>query len=449
MSRKPSLSRRTVLRGAGALLALPLLERMLPGSARAAAPAPSPRRLAVFYVPNGIHMPKWTPTGTGAAWELTPTLQPLAPVKSDVLVISGLANDAGRPDGDGHHAAGTAALLSCTKAFKTEGTDLRAGISMDQVIANHLARQKATRFASLELGIDEGRGIGNCDSGYACPYANNIAWAGPHTPMAKEVVPQAVFDRLFGGTHSGETQAQAARRRAYGLSIIDSVREDATALQRKLGTTDRRKLDEYFTSVRDLEKQVDALGGPTSACGTPIAPGGDEDPRAKTKAMMDLIVLAFQCDLTRVVTFMLANARSNKVYGFLGLSGGHHAYSHHQHVQSNFDALARIDRWEVEQYTYLVRRLKEVKDGQGVPLLDNSLVYFTSEIEDGNGHIHKNLPVLLAGKGGGAVVTDRHLRAPGVPIANLYISLMRAMGVPNVNTFGADGTRELSGLLGG
>lgn len=448
MSKKLSLSRRTLLRGAGALMALPLLERMVPGTARAAEALPTAKRLAVFYVPNGIHMAKWTPSGTGPTWELTPTLQSLAPVKSDMLVISGLANDAGRPDGDGHHAAGTAALLSCTKAFKTEGTDFHAGISMDQVIANHLAQQKATRYPSLELGNDAGRGIGNCDSGYACPYANNISWAGPRTPMAKEARPKAVFDRLFAGVDPGTTQAQVAKRRAYGLSIIDFVREDATALQKQLGATDRRKLDEYFTSVRDLEKQVDALGQQGPACGVQVAPGEDEDPRTKTKAMMDLIVLAFQCDLTRVATFMLANARSNKVYGFLGLSGGHHAYSHHQFVQSNFDALATIDRWEVEQYAYLVRRLKELKDATGASLLDSSLVYFTSEIEDGNAHIHRNLPVLLAGKGGGAVATDRHLRAPGVPIANLYISMMRAMGVPNVTSFGADGTGELAGFGG-
>ncbi|MBZ4412640.1 DUF1552 domain-containing protein [Myxococcus sp. XM-1-1-1] len=447
MSHKRPLSRRTFLRGTGALMALPLLERMVSTANAAEAPL-APRRLAVFYVPNGIHMQKWLPTGTGASWELTPTLQPLAAVKSDVLVISGLTNDAGRPDGDGHHAAGTAALLSCMKAVKTEGTDFRAGISMDQVIARHLAQQKATRFASLELGNDAGRGIGNCDSGYACPYANNISWAGPRTPMAKEVRPKAVFDRLFGGVDPGSTQAQVEKRRAYGLSIIDFVREDATALQKQLGVTDQRKLEEYFTSVRDLEKQLEVLGQQVPVCGAQVSPVDNEDPRAKTKAMMDLIVLAFQCDLTRVATFMLANARSNKVYGFLGLSGGHHAYSHHQFVPANFDALSRIDRWEVEQYAYLVRRLKESRDASGASLLDSSMVYFTSELEDGNGHIHRNLPVLIAGRCGGAVGTNRHLRATGLPIANLYISMMRAMGVPGITTFGSDGTGELPGFGG-
>ncbi|MCP3102719.1 DUF1552 domain-containing protein [Myxococcus sp. K15C18031901] len=448
MKFKHPISRRTLLRGAGALMALPLLERMLPAAVRAAEAAPSARRLAVFYAPNGIHMQKFLPTVTGPNWELTPTLQSLAPVKQDVLVISGLANEPGRPDGDGHHAAGTAAFLSCTKAYKTEGTNFHAGISMDQVLANHLSQQRATRFASLELGNDAGRGIGNCDSGYACPYANNISWAGPTSPMAKETKPRAVFDRLFSGPPGGLSQAEAARRRAYGQSLIDSVRDDATRLQHQLGAADRRKLDEYFTSVRDLEKQVEALGDAGPACGLQTAPTDDEDPRARTKAMMDLIVLAFQCDLSRVATFMLANARANKVYNFLGLSGGHHAYSHHQFVQSNYDALAIIDRWEVEQYAYLVRRLKDTREGTGAPLLDNALVLFSSEVADGNAHHHKNLPVLLSGRCGGAVAPGRHLSVPGMPIANLYVSMLRALGVPGVNSFGTDSTGELPGLGG-
>jgi hypothetical protein len=442
MSQKFQLSRRTFLRGAGTLMALPVLEQMVPRAAHAA-PGAAPRRLAVFYTPNGIHMPKWTPTGTGANWELTPTLEPLAPVKRDVSILSGIANFPGLPDGDGHHAAATAAFLSCTKAFKTEGTDLRVGISMDQVIAKHLSAKKATRFASLELGNDAGKGIGNCDSGYACPYANNIAWAGPTTPVAKETRPKAAFDRLFAGFDPGATQAQVEKRRAYGKSIIDFVRDDATVLKTQLGSADLRKLDEYFTSVRDLEKQVEAIEVEGPSCDPGTAPGDNEDPRVKTKAMMDLIVLAFQCDLTRVATFMLANARSNKVYGFLGLSGGHHTYSHHQKVQSNYDALATIDRWEISEYAYLLQRMKGIQEGDGKTLLDNSMVYFSSEVADGNMHEHKNLPILLAGGGAGALTPGRHVRYNNnPPLANLYIYLMQAMGV-DVTTFGDNGTGPL------
>ncbi|NBD10242.1 MULTISPECIES: DUF1552 domain-containing protein [Corallococcus] len=442
MSRIPVLSRRTVLRGMGTLLALPLLDVMRPRVARAAAPAP--RRFVTFYTPCGIHMPKWTPEAEGAGWGLTPTLASLAPVKNDVLVLSGLNNLPGKPDGDGHHAAATAAFLSCRKAYKTEGTNIRTGISMDQVLANSVG--KATRFPSLELGIDQGKGIGNCDSGYACPYANNIAWAGPATPVPKETKPRAAFDRLFADFDPGATQAELAKRKAYGLSIIDTVRSDAKALEGKLGTTDRRKLDEYFTGVRELELRVNAMDGIGPQCGAVAAPADTVDVREKTKAMLDLIVLAFQCDLTRTCTFMLGNARSERVYSFLGLSGEHHAYSHHQRAQANYDALAKIDKWEVEQFSYLLQRMKGVLE-EGGTLLDHSVAYFSSEIADGNMHEHKNLPILLAGRAGGAISPGRHVRYPGVPLANLYASLLTMLGVPTT-TFGDDGTGPLTGLDG-
>jgi hypothetical protein len=442
MSRSPTLSRRTLLRGAGALMALPLLDVMRPRVARAATPAPL--RFVAFYTPCGIHMPKWTPGGEGTNWSLTPTLASLAPVKDDVLVLSGVDNLPGRPDGDGHHAAATAAFLSCRKAYKTEGTNIRTGISMDQVLAHAVG--KATRFASVELGIDAGKGIGNCDSGYACPYANNIAWAGPSSPVPKETRPRAVFERLFADFDPNASQAELAKRRAYGLSILDAVRGDAKALQGRLGTTDRRKLDEYFTGVRELELRVNAMEGGGPACGAAGAPGDSDDVREKTKAMLDLIVLAFQCDLTRTCTFMLGNARSQRVYRFLGLSGEHHTYSHHQRAQANYDALAKIDKWEVEQFAYLLQRMKGVQE-EGGTLLDHAAVYFSSEVADGNMHEHKNLPILLAGRAGGALAPGRHVRLGGVPLANLYISLLNILGV-SVTTFGDDGTGPLSGLAG-
>ncbi|CAM3826844.1 DUF1552 domain-containing protein [Corallococcus sp. ZKHCc1 1396] len=444
MSRLPPLSRRTLLRGLGAMMALPLLEGMRPGVARGASQAPVPRRFVAFYTPCGIHMAKWTPSGEGPDWSLTPTLASLAPVKDDVLVLGGLDNLPGRPDGDGHHAAATSAFLSCVKARKTEGANIRTGISMDQVLANAVG--KATRFPSLELGIDPGKGIGNCDSGYACPYANNIAWAGPSTPVPKETQPRAAFERLFADFDPNVTQAELAKRRAYGLSIIDAVRDDAKALQGRLGTTDRRKLDEYFTGVRELELRVNAMAGAGPTCGTAVAPARTEDVREKTKAMLDLIVLAFQCDLTRTCTFMLGNARSQRVYSFLGLSGEHHAYSHHQKAQANYDALAKIDKWEVEQYAYLLQRMKGVQE-EGGTLLDHSAVYFSSEIADGNMHEHRNLPILLAGRAGGALAPGRHVRYGGQPLANLYVSLLNMFGVP-ASTFGDDGTGPLTGLAG-
>lgn len=441
---KSLLSRRAVLRGAGAMMALPFLEAMVSSRARAAGAPPPPRRLAVFYTPCGINMSQWTPANTGPNWTLSPTLEPLAPVKDDVLVLSGLSHYPGKPDDNGHHAAATAAFLSCVKAYKTQGTDIRAAITMDQVAANHL--HGVTRLPSLELGNDGGNGIGNCDSGYACAYARNIAWAGPTTPLPKETQPREVFNRLFADFDPGATQAQQQKRRAYQQSIIDFVREDARALQARLGTTDNRKLDEYLTSVRELELRIEADEPETAACtpGTP-PPTPISDVRDKTRTMMDLIVLAFQCDLTRVVTFMLGNARSERVYGFLGLSGEHHTYSHHDNEPENLAALAKIDHWEVEQYAYLLQRLKAVKEKDGT-LLDNSLVYFCSEVADGNMHWHHDMPVLLGGRGGGAVTPGRHIRYSGAPpVANLFISMLSTVGV-ELSTFGDDGTGPLPGL---
>ncbi len=444
--KKPSLSRRTLLRGAGALMALPLLEAMRPtrAHARGGPPAPPPaRRLAVFYAPCGIHMPKWTPSRTGANWALSPTLASLAPVKEDVLVLSGLSHHPGQPDDNGHHAAGTAAFLSCVKARKTRGSDIQAGISMDQVAARHLKGH--TRLPSLELGNDGGNGIGNCDSGYACAYARNISWAGPTTPLPKETRPRAVFDRLFADFDPNATKAQVEKRRAFRQSIIDFVRDDARTLTQRLGTPDRKKLDEYFTSVRELELRLESLEprGPTCDPGPRPAEDGF-DVRAKTRAMMDLMVLAFECDLTRVATFMLGNARSERVYDFLGLSGEHHTYSHHQRDPANHAALAKIDAWVVEQYAYLLQRLKAVPEGDGT-LLDNALVYFGSEVADGDSHGHSDMPVLLAGRGGGAVTPGRHVRYGGVPVANLFISMLSTVGV-SLSTFGDDGTGPLPNL---
>ncbi len=437
------IDRRTLLRGAGALMALPLLEQMLPSVARAqAAGAPPPRRLVAFYVPCGIHMQKWTPAQTGANYDLTPTLQPLAPYKSKFLVLSGLANMPARPDGPGDHASGTGAFITSAHPFKTEGTDIRNGVSMDQVAANHL--RQFTKFPSLELGTDPGGTTGNCDSGYSCAYATNISWSGPSTPMPKETNPSQVFSRLFAGFDPAATQAQIQKRKAYKQSIIDFVRADAQQLQQKLGATDRRKMDEYLTSVRELELRLQAVdGGPV--CEPGVAPGAPGDIRDRTKAMLDLIALAFQCDQTRVVTFMLGNAGSNRVFNFLGLSGGHHSYSHHQSSQENFDALATIDRWEVEQLAYLFGKLDAIQEADGT-VLDNSLVFFSSEIEDGNAHRHTNMPIIVGGRGGGAVTSGRHVTYSGnPPVANLFISMLASVGV-NAPSFGIDSTGPLPQL---
>lgn len=436
------LSRRMMLRGAGALMALPMLEQMLPSVAHAQADgAPKPRRLVAFYVPCGIHMQKFTPTATGPGYALSPTLQPLAPYKSKFLVLSGLANHPAKPDGPGDHASGTGAFITAAHPFKTEGSDIRNGISLDQVAANHL--KPYTRFASLELGTDGGGSTGGCDSGYSCAYARNISWSGPTTPMPKEVNPGLVFDRLFSGLDPSATQQQIARRKAYKQSVIDFVRADAQALDARLGVNDQKKMDEYFTTVRELELKIQALEEGT-VCDPGTSPGSPGDIRDKTKAMLDLIALAFQCDVTRIATFMLGNAGSNRTFNFLGLSSGHHTYSHHQSSQANYDALAKIDYWEVEQLAYLFGKLDAIQEPDGT-VLDNSLVFFSSEIEDGNAHRHTNMPIILGGGGGGAVTPGRHVKYNGEPVANLFTSMLHSVGV-NVATFGQDGTGPLGQL---
>lgn len=441
--KKWEISRRTLLRGVGAAMALPLLEQMLPSVARAQATgAPPPRRLVAFYVPNGIHMAKWTPAATGASYTMTEILQPLAPVKSDLLVLTGLANRPAQPDGAGDHASGTGAFITARHPVKTNGAGISNGISMDQVAAN--AFKQWTKFPSLELGVIGGGSSGDCDSGYSCAYANNISWANATTPLAKEINPQAVFDRLFAAVDPNQTPAAIARRKAYKQSVLDAVKGDSAALKGKLGKTDRTKLEQYEAGIRDIEVRLQSTV-PQYSCDPGARPNAPTDIRERTKMMLDLMVLAFQCDVTRVATFMLGNAGNYYVYNFLGLTEGHHTYSHHQGSQANYDALTKIDIWEMEQFSYLLQKMKAVIEPDGT-MLDNSAVFLSSEIEDGDAHRHTNMPVLVAGKAGGNLTPGRHVRySTEKPVANLFVSLLDAVGVPTTS-FGQDSTGPLDQL---
>jgi hypothetical protein len=435
------LGRRAFLRAAGATVALPFLESLAPRVARAQ--TARPLRLLAFYVPNGIHMAGWTPAETGPDWRPTPILAPLEPLRADVSILTGLANQPARPDGPGDHASGTGAFLSCAHPFKTEGRDIRNGISMDQVAAEVLGRGAA--FPSLQLGSEGGASTGGCDSGYSCAYARNISWAGPATPLAKEVSPQAVFDRLFAGADPTESRRARERRRVYQQSVLDFVRDDARALQGRLGRSDGHKLDEYLTGLRALETRL-ANVDDTATCGTEDRPESSREIEASVRAMLDVAVLAMRCDLTRVITYMLGNAGSNRVYSFLGIGDGHHQISHHQGRPENQSRLQTIDTWEIGQLAYLLSAMKAVDDGEGQSLLDRSLVFFSSEIEDGNAHRHSNLPVVLAGRAGGAIRSGRHIRYEGgPPLANLFTTMLNALGVPN-ERFGLDGTGPLPEL---
>ena len=442
MTRRPNPSRRFFLGGAGAAIALPFLESLLPRGARAAA-ADAPRRLFVFYVPCGIVMDQWTPAEEGPDWTPTPILAPLVPWKDRTLVVTGLANRPARPDGAGDHAAGTGSFLSCVHVRKTEAENISNGRTLDQFAAAALGQ--GLRFPSLELGIDGGSAAGGCDSGYSCAYARNIAWADATTPLPKTTNPRVVFDRLFAGFDPDATAAELERRRLYRASILDLSRRQAGDLRAKLGRTDQAKLDQYLTAIRDLESRLDSA---QARCAPGAPPGDGLDYPSHVRAMLDLSALAFQCDQTRVITFMLGNAGSGRAHPHLGITESHHELSHHMSVPATLDKLTRIDTWELEQLAYLLGRLDAIDDVDGSKVLDNSLVYLSSEIEDGNTHSHFNMPIVVCGGAGGTLATGRHVKYAAAPtVANLYISVLQALGVTPPATFGDDGTGPLPGIL--
>jgi hypothetical protein len=432
-------SRRLFLGGAAALVALPFLESALPRAARAQ--SLTRQRFLGYYVPNGIRMEHWTPDKGGADYDLKPILAPLANVKKKVSVITGLANRPGQPDEVGDHASGTAAMLTAMHAFKTEGADIRNGVSLDQALAKKLGDKTALR--SLELGIDGGSSAGGCDSGYSCAYSRNIAWTTPTTPLPKLTEPAAVFDRLFAGLDPGLSAAEAAARAARGKSVLDYVLADARALSLKLGKTDQNKLAEYSHGVRELELRIQ--GGGLSQCEPGARPDGGFEYPEHVRIMSDLMVLAFQCDITRFQTFMLGNAASGRTYDFLGVPGQHHEISHHQGNPSRLDQLTTIDTWEIEQFAYLLEKLDAVDEGGGRTLLDSSCILLSSDVEDGNTHSHFNMPILMAGSAGGKFTAGRHLKYDDDPsVGALYTSILQAFGLPD-SSFG-DAKEALAGL---
>lgn len=426
------LPRRTFLRGLGTAMALPLLDAMEPHAAQAApASKKYPQRMAFLFVPNGKNMAHWTPEQTGAAFELPSTLQPLQNVREYVTVLSGLAHDKARANGDGpgDHARSVAAFLTGCQPRKTAGADIKAGISVDQFAAQQLG--KATRFPSLEIGCERGAQAGNCDSGYSCAYSSNISWASESLPMAKEVDPRLVFERIFAGADRRENTETRARRERYRQSILDMVTEDANRLKGQLGTRDLRKLDEYFTGIREIEKrlQLAAKSQEVTVPGAKKPDGIPADFGEHIRLMADMLVLAFQADLTRISTFMFANDGSNRPYRMIGISEGHHDLSHHGGDAEKLDKIRQINTFHVQQLAYLLERLKSVQEGEGT-LLDNTLLVYGCGIGDGNRHNHDNLPVLLCGRGGGTVKSGRHIQYPfDTPMNNLYLSLLDRVGV--------------------
>jgi hypothetical protein len=361
-------------------------------------------------------------------------LQSLADLQSDFCVVSGLENEPAKPEGPGDHASGTSSFITSAHAFKSEA-EIKLGISADQIAAQAIGAQ--TRMPSLQLGIDGGGPTGGCDSGYSCAYSRNISWSDSVTPLPKIIDPRQAFEQLFQGYDPNASAAEAAKRRALEQSVIDYVLADVAALKPKLGSTDQKKLDQYLTSVRELEKRLVGTGsGVSCTLGMPPAKKDELDYPAHVKAMFDLIALGFACDATRVVTFMLGNAASGRTHPFLDINGGHHDISHHMNDAGLIAQLAKIGEWEMQQLGYFLRKLKELPDGEdGQSLLHNSAIFCSSEISDGNRHNHDDLPIVLAGSGGGALKTGEHVlytAAKGAPkqkVSNLLVTMLEAAGV--------------------
>ncbi|MDB6055337.1 MAG: hypothetical protein JWN25_2860 [Verrucomicrobiales bacterium] len=447
MKKSFQIPRRTFLRGLGTIMALPMLEAMAPPIQLLAADSPYnskfPKRMAFVYIPNGANMVDWTPKEVGTTYQMPYILEPMEKYRSDIQVLSGLAHLKARANGDGagDHARASATFLTGCQARKTAAIDVRVGISVDQVAAARVGR--LTRLPSLELSCDAVRLSGNCDSGYSCAYQHNISWKSDTTPMPPETNPRLVFERLFGSASEKETAESKARRERYKKSILDFVMDDADQLKKNLGTTDQQKLEEYLSAVRDLEVRIEQNEKFSSIQPDFDRPTGiPKDYTAYIRLMYDLLALSFQTDATRISTFITAHDGSNKKYDMLGLSDGHHDLSHHQGNEEKKKKIAKINRFHMEQFAYFLGKLKNVKEGNGT-LLDNSMIVIGSGIADGNAHAHHDLPILLAGKGGGTLKAGRHVRVDEkTPMTNLYLSLLDRLNAPAARL--GDSTGKLS-----
>lgn len=444
-----SLSRRQFLRGVGACVALPVFHSMLRPVARAASSplaaeglattaSGAPLRMAFVYFPNGAHQRYWWPEGTGADFALSKTMQPLSPLKRSIQVLGGLdhKNATAGNDGAGDHARANATFLTGARARKTDSTDIQVGISVDQVVAQRVGH--VTRFPSLELSCDLVRKSGRCDSGYSCAYQYNLSWASPTTPMAPEANPRLVFERLFGAGAPEERQKNFRLRQATQRSLLDFVLDDARSLQRQLGRNDQQKLDEYLTSLREIEQRIQRAE----------SFGDLPDPRVDTPAgvpanfgehmdlMYDLLAMAFETDSTRVSTLLLAGDGNNRAYPQIGIPEGHHYCSHHRNNEELMEKIGQIDFYYMERFARFLKKLDEKKDADGKSILHNSMIVYGCGNSDGNRHTHENLPIVLAGGGGGSLTPGRFVTLGGKPMSNLFLSMTDRMGVAGVERIG-------------
>ncbi|HEX7652978.1 MAG TPA: DUF1552 domain-containing protein [Verrucomicrobiae bacterium] len=453
LSASHSLSRRHFLRGLGATIALPMFASLLPTRGLAAGlsgPAPAttasgaPLRTVFLYFPNGAIPEAWWPGGEGRDFAFSRTLQPLEAFRSQLQIVSGLdhLNATAGNDGGGDHARANSTFLTGVR-LKKSATDIHAGVSIDQVIARSVGN--LTRLPSLELTCDASRQSAGCDSGYSCAYQYNVSWSSATTPMTPEANPRLVFERLFGEGNTGERQANLRRRRAEERSILDFALADARDLQRRLDARDAEKLDQYLTGVRELETRIER----TEKFGEPKDPGGatpmgiPHSHREHIALMFDVLQLAMQTDTTRVATLMLSHDGSNRSFSEIGIPEGHHDLSHHFGNEDKIRKVSEIDRFYASQLAAFLAKLANTKDVDGKSLLHNSMIVYGSGNADGNRHTHVNLPIILAGNGGGSLTPGRLVKHNGKPACNLFMSLADRMGVPQLERFG-DSTGRLT-----
>ena len=443
---RKSMNRRTLLRGTGAVLALPLMDAMIPASSRAAElSAKARKRLHVIYAPNGMQMENWLPAKAGADYEITPILKPLEPYRAKFAVISNLDHVQAEAlgDGAGDHGRCCGTYLTGMHVKKTEGADLTNGVSMDQVVARQFA--ELTQIPSLEMGLEPPSLVGSCDTGYSCAYTNTLSWSNASTPLPVTVNPREIFERLFGDGDSLDAKTRMMRLKRQA-SILDFVADDARRMSGTMGANDKKKLDEYLTSVRDIERRIQKIeqgGADGAALPNYTRPSGIPDKFADHAQMMiDLMVLAAQADLTRVNTLMLAREVSGRSYPEIGVPDAHHPMSHHGNDPEKLAKLTKINTLHMEQVAYYLKRMGETKDGNGT-LLDNTLLLAGASLADPNKHAHRNLPTVVAG---GLIQGNRHIvAAKDTPMTNLMLSMMDQLDV-KVDKLG-DSTGRLSGYF--
>ena len=438
---KRALPRRTFIRGMGATLALPLLDAMVPAMSALSKPAP---RFAAIYCGNGANMNDWTPATEGAGFAFSPILKPLEAFRDRTLVFTGLDNFPATDQGDsgGQHPRAAPAFMSCVHPKQTEGADVQAGTTIDQMIAQQICRD--SKLSSLELAVDRNDVVGACDHGYACAYMNSMSWKTPTMPLPSETNPRAVFERLFGSGDSAE--ARVARSRE-DRSILDGVTQEISRLRRKLGPRDGVKLSEYLDAIRDVEQRIAKSESYTGDFAVPERPAGvPETFKEYAELMFDLQVLAFKADITRVSSFLMARENVNRSYGEIGLPEAHHSMSHHGNNPEKMAVYSKLNTYHVETLAYFLKKLQAVPDGDG-SLLDHSIVLYGSGMSDGNTHNNYSVPVLVVGGRDHQMTGHRHLKYPkGTPLANLSLRLMDKFGV-NLERFG-DSTGELDLLSG-